>query len=118
MELPKWAFKAKSRVRNSGAIDIVFSLRPHGRLWLIWCAIVDLVRTRTITISIEFQERRPVVTHQGEVINPTPAEDDPPTRRELYEVVRAVPAGPCLDELIALAEEKKALEERRSVSHD
>jgi hypothetical protein len=71
MELPAWAFKAESRVRRDGAIDMVFRLRPWGRPWLLVCAIVELIRTSTITITIEFQEQRPVVTHDGERIEPT-----------------------------------------------
>jgi hypothetical protein len=67
MELPKWAYHAESRARADG-IDIVFSLRPLGRLWLYWRAIVDLVRTSTITVSIGFQKNAVVVTHDGEVI--------------------------------------------------
>lgn len=70
MELPKWAFKAGSTVRHDGSIDMVFRLRPLGRLWLYWCAIVDLIRTATITITIEFQDRRPIVSHDGERIEP------------------------------------------------
>lgn len=71
MELPKWAFKTESAVRRDGSIDMVFRLRPLGRLWLYWCAIVDLIRTATITITIEFQDRRPVVTHDGERVEPS-----------------------------------------------
>jgi hypothetical protein len=108
MEIPQWAFKAESRVRSSGVIDVVFSLRPLGRLWLVWCALVDLIRTRTITIAIEFQERRPIVTHEGEEIKPTLV-DEPMTTRELYEIVRSVPAGAALDELIQLAQERRAM---------
>lgn len=71
MELPKWAYGVESRVRRDGGIDMVFRLRRLGRLWLVWCAVVDLIRTATITITIEFQDRRPVVTHDGERIEPS-----------------------------------------------
>jgi hypothetical protein len=70
MELPKWAFKAESKVRGDASIDMVFRLRPLGRLWFFVRAIVELVRTATITITIEFQEARPIVTHDGERIEP------------------------------------------------
>lgn len=72
MELPKWAFKAESRVRHDGAIDLVFRLRPLGRLWLYARAIFDLIWTQTITITIEVRNSRPVVTHAGELVDPTP----------------------------------------------
>jgi hypothetical protein len=108
MELPKWAYKAESRVRPMGSIDMVFSLRPLGRVWLLSCALIELVRTATITIVIEFQEKRPRVTHQGEVIEPQIAA---PTFGELYEIVRCVPTGPALDELIRLAQERKLFAE-------
>jgi hypothetical protein len=103
MELPTWAFKAESRVRNSGAIDMVFSLRPLGRLWLYWCALVDLVRTSTITITIEFQGRRPVVMHDGEKIEPSLVYEleDP----EIEELVKRVPKSKLL-RLIELAQDR------------
>lgn len=71
MELPKWAFRTESRVRPDGSIDMVFGLRPLGRLYLYARALWELARTTTITLTIEFQERRPIVTHEGEGIEPT-----------------------------------------------
>jgi hypothetical protein len=103
MELPTWAFKAESRVRNSGAIDMVFSLRPLGRVWMIWCALVDLVRTTTITITIEFQGPRPIVKHEGETIEPSLVYEleDP----EIEELVKRVPKSKLM-RLIELAQDR------------
>jgi len=118
MELQKWAFKAESRIKKHDAIDMIFSLRPLGRLWLVTCAIWELIRTTTITIVIEFREATPVVTHEGEEIQPAPLSSS-----ELYELVKSVPAGPALDELVKLAIEKRnvaddltALDRRRERS--
>jgi hypothetical protein len=72
MELPKWAFQAESRVRGDGAIDLVFRLRPLGRLWLVARAVASLIWTQTITITIEVRNSRPVITHAGELVEPTP----------------------------------------------
>lgn len=102
MELPKWAFKAESRIKKQDAIDMIFSLKPLGRLWLVTRAIWDLIRTSTITIVIEFRAATPVVTHEGEVIEPAALNSE-----ELYEIVKCVPAGQSLDELIKLAIEKR-----------
>ncbi len=108
MELPKWAYKSASAVRGDGSIDMIFRLRPLGRLWLYWCAVVDLIRTSTVTISIEFQEgRRPRVTHDGEVIEPTMVAE--PSLDECLQFVRAIRCTNKLDTLIDLAREQKLL---------
>jgi hypothetical protein len=100
MELPKWAFKSESAVRGDGSIDMIFRLRPLGRVWLFFCAIVDLIRTATVTITIEFQEgRRPRVTHDGEVIEPKFAAE--PSLDECLQFVRAIR---CTDKLSTLAD--------------
>lgn len=76
MELPSWAFEPESRVKPDGSIDVVFRLRVIGRLWLSFCALVDLIRTSTITISIGFQEGRPALSHGDDRIDPEPVEPD------------------------------------------
>lgn len=111
MELPKWAFKTESRVRADGAIDMVFRVRPLGRLWLMVRALVELARTATITITIEFQERRPIVTHDGEQIEPTldyTLED-----QEVEDLVKRVPI-PKLPFLIQLARDRQMFGTTRS----
>lgn len=70
MEIPSWAFRPESRIKPDGSIDMVFRLRPVGRAWLSFCALTELVRTATITISIRIQDGRPVVTHGEERIEP------------------------------------------------
>jgi len=91
MELPKWAFRTESRVRPDGSIDMVFGLRPLGRLYLYARALWELARTTTITLTIEFSKERsrPAVTHGGEEIEPSIdyiLEDS-----EVLEFVRHVP---------------------------
>lgn len=76
MELPAWAFEPESEVKPDGSIDMVFRLRFAGRIWLGFCALVDLVRTSTITISIRFQEGRPALFHGDDKIEPVPVEPD------------------------------------------
>jgi hypothetical protein len=76
MELPAWAFEPRSEVKPDGSIDMVFGLRVAGRCWLSFCALVDLVRTGTITISIRFQEGRPALFHGDDQIEPEPVEPD------------------------------------------
>lgn len=76
MELPSWAFEPESRVKPDGSIDMVFRLRFAGRLWLTFCALVELIRTSTITISIGFQEGRPALFHGDDPIEPEPVEPD------------------------------------------
>lgn len=95
MELPKWAFKGESRVRGDASIDMVFRLRPLGRLWLYWCALIELARTATITITIEFQEARPVVTHDGERIEPNVDYILEP--HEIAELIKRIPLGQLQD---------------------
>jgi hypothetical protein len=102
MELPKWAFKAESVVRSDASIDMVFSLRPLGRFWLYVCAVWDLVRTSTITLTIQMQER-PTVTHGGERVEPKldyELEDE-----EIESLVKRVPAAK-LGLLIAIAKDR------------
>lgn len=70
MELPRWAYRPQAVLRSPDRVDIVFTLRPLGRLWLYIRAVGELIWTRTITLSIEFQKGAPLVTHQGEVIEP------------------------------------------------
>lgn len=103
MELPKWAFKAESRVRGDAAIDMVFRLRPLGRLWIYWCAFVELLRTSTITISIEFQEARPIVSHDGERIEPNVDYILEP--HEIEELMKRVPAEQ-LPRIIRIAKDR------------
>lgn len=103
MELPKWAFKTESRVKGDAAIDMVFRLRPLGRLWLYWRAFIDLVRTTHITITIEFQGPRPVVTHDGEVIEPNL--EYTLEEKEIEELVKRVPISR-LPFLIGLANDR------------
>ena len=116
MELPKWAFKAESRARTDGAIDMVFRLRPLGRLWFVTRALVEFVRTTTITLTIEFQERRPIVTHDGEQIEPTldyTLED-----KEVEDLVKRVPIAK-LSFLIQLAQDRRlfgSTPDRRAVA--
>jgi hypothetical protein len=89
MELPKWAFKTRSGVRADGSINLVIGLRPLGRLWIYARALFELARTTTITLTIEIQERRPVVTHDGELVEPDLSytlRDD-----EIAELVKRVP---------------------------
>lgn len=102
MELPKWAFKAESVVRSDASIDMVFTLRPLGRMWLVACAVWDLVRTATITIKIEFQDR-PIVTHEGERVEPKL--DYELTDDEIDDLVKRVPAAK-LGLLIAIAKDR------------
>jgi hypothetical protein len=106
MEIPKWAFKAESRVKADGSIDMVLGLRPLGRLWLYARALLELARTTTITITIEFQEGRPIVSHDGERIEPALYEL---TNREAFELVQRVPLA-SLDELIRFAQERREIE--------
>jgi hypothetical protein len=104
MELPKWAYRAESRVRSNGSIDMVFGLRPLGRLWLLTRAIFELARTATITITIEFQEQRPIVSHDGERIEPTL--DYTLQDSEVEDLVKRVPI-PKIPLLIDLARERQ-----------
>ena len=104
MELPKWAYKAGSSVRTDGSIDMVFRLRPLGRLWLLARAIFELARTATITITIEFQEQRPIVSHDGERIEPTL--DYTLQDAEVEDLVKRVPI-PKIPLLIDLARERQ-----------
>jgi hypothetical protein len=113
MELPTWAFKTESRVRTDGSIDMVFGLRPLGRLWLYTRALLELARTATITLTIEFQEGRPVVTHGGERIEP--ALDYTLTKREALDLVDRVPLE-SLDGLIKRAHERYEIERGRRAS--
>ena len=88
MELPTWAFKTQSRVKPDGSIDLVIGLRPLGRLYIYARALLELVRTTTITLTIEFQGR-PVVKHDGELVEPDLSytlRDD-----EVLELVKRVP---------------------------
>lgn len=96
MVLPKWAFKATSRARSDGSIDMVFRLRPLGRLWLYWSAVLSYLSTKQIVISIEIKDGRPVVTHQGERVDPDP--DYVLTDQEIEELIKRVP-----DEKLPLA---------------
>jgi hypothetical protein len=107
MELPTWAFKTESRVRSNGEIDLVIGLRPLGRLYLYARALWEVLRTTTITITIGFQEGRPIVSHDGERIEPAP--EYALTPREAYELVKRVPLA-SLDELIKLAQERREIE--------
>jgi hypothetical protein len=89
MELPKWAFKTQSRIKADGSLDLVIGLRPLGRLYLVARALLEIVRTTTITLTIEIQERRPIVTHDGEPVEPDltyTLRDD-----EILELVKRVP---------------------------
>jgi hypothetical protein len=104
MELPKWAFKAESSVKSNGSIDMVFRLRLLGRLWLYACALLELARTATITITIEFQEQRPIVSHDGERIEPT--RDYTLQDSEVEDLVKRVPI-PKIPLLIDLARERQ-----------
>jgi hypothetical protein len=113
MELPTWAFKTESIVRSDGSIDMVFRLRPLGRLWLYARALLELAWTTTITITIEFQKNRPVVTHGGERVEPCLEYEL--TQREAYELVKRVPLA-SLDELIKLAQERREIELGRRAS--
>lgn len=76
MELPSWAFIPESRVKPDGSIDMVFRLRVAGRVWLTFGALVDLIRTSTITITIGFQEGRPALFHGDDTIEPQLEEPD------------------------------------------
>jgi hypothetical protein len=103
MELPKWAFKAESSAKTNGAIDLVFSLRPLGRLWLYAQAAVELIRTSKITLVIELQNKRPRVTHSGEVVEPQleyMLEEE-----ELLEFAKRVPIAK-IPHLIAILEDR------------
>jgi hypothetical protein len=68
---------------------LVVGLRPLGRLYLYARALLELARTATITLTIEIQERRPVVTHGGVRVEPdlsyTLGDD------EILELVKRVP---------------------------
>lgn len=101
MELPKWAFKTESRVRSNGALDLVVGLRPLGRLYLYARALWELLRTATITLTIEIQENRPVVTHDGERVEPEHALQD----CDISELVKRVPIVK-LPQLIELAQDR------------
>jgi hypothetical protein len=114
MEIPKWAFRSQSRVKPDGSIDLVLGLRPLGRLWVYARAFVELIRTTTITLTIEVQERRPVVTHDGELVEPDleyTLED-----ADIPELVKRVPIEK-LPRLIELAQDRylddAAIERRR-----
>ena len=105
MELPTWAFKTQSRVNpKNGSLDLVIGLRPLGRLYLYARALLELARTTTITLTIEIQERRPVVTHAGERVEPDLAytlRDD-----EILELVKHVPI-PKIPLLMDLARDRQ-----------
>jgi hypothetical protein len=106
MELPTWAFKTQSRVKPDGSIDLVIGLRPLGRLYLVARAFLEIVRTTTITLTVEIQERRPVVTHAGERVEPDLAytlRDD-----EIAELVKRVPI-PKIPLLMGLARDQQIL---------
>jgi hypothetical protein len=77
MELPAWAFEPEGRVSADGSIDMVFRLRFAGRFWLAFCALLELIRTGTITIAIRFQEGRPALFHGDDQIEPHVEEPDP-----------------------------------------
>jgi hypothetical protein len=115
MELPKWAFKTESRANKNGSIDLVIGLRPLGRLWLYSRAIFELIRTATLTLTIEFQEGRPVVTHDGERVEPSL--EYSLEANEVDELVNRVPTAH-LPRLMQLAEDRylfASTPERRAV---
>jgi hypothetical protein len=106
MELPKWAFKTQSRIKPDGSIDLVLRLRHLGRLYLVARALLEVVRTTTITLTVEIQERRPVVTHDGERVEPDLSytlRDD-----EILELVKRVPV-PKIPLLIDYARDRQVL---------
>lgn len=76
MEIPKWAFRTDSRVNAKNELEVVFVLRPLGRLWLVMLAVLELLRTTTITLTIVIGAGgRLAVEHEGEQV--PPAGEDP-----------------------------------------
>jgi len=96
-------------VRRDGSIDMVFRLRPLGRLWLYARALLEFARTSTITLTIDLggSRGRPAVKHAGERVDPSPdyVLDD----REVDELVKRVPAAK-LPFLIHLAQARHLAE--------